>query len=240
MKAMIFAAGLGTRLLPLTKDKPKALVEVNGISILEILIKKLIQFNFNEIIINVHHFATQIIDFVKSRNNFGIRIDFSNETEKLLDTGGGLKKAAWFFNDQQPFLVHNVDIISNIDLGELIEIHKNNGALATLCVKKRQSTRYFLFDKDNLLCGWKNTKTNKQILTNSNIINPVEMAFSGIQVINPKIFNLIEENGVFSIIDLYLRLSKNYKILGYCHDENILDLGKPENLKKANKHINFL
>ena len=233
---MILAAGLGTRLFPLTADKPKALVEVQGIPMLEVLIKKLIRFNFTEVIINVYHYPGQIVDFIKSKNYFGIRIEFSDESGKLLDTGGGLKKAAWFFNDEKPFLVHNVDILSNIDLNGLNQFHEKNGTLATVCVKKRQSSRYFLFDKDNLLCGWKNIKTGEQILTKTNVPSPVELAFSGIHIISPQIFGMIEENGIFSIIDLYLRLSKNNGIIGYRHDDDYLfDLGKIENLEKAVK-----
>ena len=144
MKAMIFAAGLGTRLKPLTNDKPKALVTVNGTTLLELTINKLIQHGFNEIIINIHYFGNQIIDFLKSKNNFNISITISDESELLLDTGGGLKKTAYFFNDNKPFLVHNVDIVSEINLTELYAQHLQSDAIATLAVKNRKSSRYFI------------------------------------------------------------------------------------------------
>src|SRR5690606_32019928 len=154
MKAMIFAAGMGTRLKPLTDTIPKALVPVGGKPLLQHIIEKLKRFGFNEIIINIHHFGQQIIDFVQENNSFDIRIEFSDEREQLLDTGGGIKKAAWFFDDNKPFLVHNVDILSNIDLQELYHFHLKNNTIATLLCSIRQTSRYLLFDTDNHLRGW--------------------------------------------------------------------------------------
>ena len=150
MKAMIFAAGLGTRLYPITQSTPKALIKVKNIPLIEIVIRRLMMFGYNEIIINIHHHADQIEQFVQSKNDFGIRIAFSDERDKLLDTGGGLKKASWFFDDGKPFLVHNVDVISDIDLGQLMERHIASKALATLAVKTRPSSRYLLFNQPKL------------------------------------------------------------------------------------------
>ena len=159
MKAMIFAAGLGTRLRPLTNDRPKALVEVKGTPLLEITIKRLIHFGVREIIINVHHFADKIEAFLKKNKNFGIRIVTSHETERPLETGGGLKKAAWFFNDGQPFIVCNADILSDIDLKKMYEMHCKSDAISTFAIQKRDTSRYMLHDTEGVLCGWLNTKT---------------------------------------------------------------------------------
>lgn len=238
MKAMIFAAGLGTRLKPVTNYGPKALVEVNDLPLIEHVIIKLKAAGITEIIVNVHHFADQIIDFLKSRNNFDISMAISDETDQLLDTGGGLQKAKWFFDNNEPFIVYNTDIISNIDLKELIQFHKNSNSVATLAVKNRETSRYFLFNNQNLLCGWENKKTGEQkISRNEESLN--SFAFSGIQVINPEIFELITETGKFSITDLYLRLAKTNNISGFQHNESFwVDLGKLEDFKEAVRLIN--
>ncbi len=235
MKAMIFAAGLGTRLQPLTNDKPKALVQVNGKTLLETAINKIIHAGINEIIINVHHFAQQVTDFVNENDKFGIDIHFSDESEELLDTGGGLKKASWFLKGGEPFLVYNVDILSDIDLRHLINHHKKNEALVTLAVRKRQTSRYLLFDRGFALCGWQNAKTGeKKIPVAKPDLKP--FAFSGIHIIEPAIFDLMTESGRFSIIDVYLKLAKEHRILGYDHSRTRwLDLGRVENLKEAEK-----
>ena len=233
MKAMIFAAGLGTRLQPFTNNKPKALVEVNGQTLLETAIKKIIRAGINEMIINVHHFAQQIIDFVNVNGNFGIDIHFSDESGQLLDTGGGLKKASWFLKGGEPFLVYNVDILSDIDLRHLINYHKENKVLVTLAVRDRKTSRYLLFDNDFTLCGWQNVKTGEKKIARDKP-GLIPFAFSGIHIIEPAIFNLITETGRFSIIDVYLKLAKEYRILGYDHSlTQWLDLGRTENLKEA-------
>ncbi|MBI5217508.1 MAG: nucleotidyltransferase family protein [Bacteroidia bacterium] len=238
MKAMIFAAGLGTRLKPLTDAKPKALIEINGIPLLEIVINKLISYGFNKIIINVHHFPYHIIDFLKKKKNFNIHIEISDESGQLLDTGGGLRKACWFLQDKHPVLIHNVDVFSDIDLTNLYEAHINSGALATLAVRSRRSSRYFLFDEDLTLCGWENVKTGDREITKFTGAELTPMAFSGIQILSPAFFDNITENGVFSIVATYLRLSANHKIHAYIHDNSFwLDLGKPENLKKAEAYL---
>ena len=239
MKAMILAAGLGTRLRPLTNSKPKALIEINKIPLLEIVIKRLKLYDFNEIIINVHHFADQIIGFLKEKNNFSIDIRVSDETDLLLSTGGGLKKASWFFNDNKPFLIHNVDILSDINLKQFYEAHINSEALATLAVRNRQSSRYLLFDNDNNLCGWKNTKTNDVKIAKQSKSDLIPLAFSGLHIINPSIFDLMPEQCVFSMIDVYLNLAANYSIKEFNHDSSMwIDIGTKESLIGAGKILN--
>ncbi len=235
MKAMIFAAGLGTRLLPLTNKIPKALVTINGKPAIEWLLMRLIKTGITQIIINVHHFADKVIDFINQNHSFGIDISFSDEREMLLDTGGGLKKAAWFFDDNQPFLVHNADILSNINITEMLAFHKQNKALATLFIQKRITSRYLIFDEEKQLTGWKNTKTSEVILARKNATNTEDFAFNGIQIIEPGIFTLMQQEGKFSIIETYLQLAKSHRIFGY-DPKNIswMDIGKAENLPQAN------
>lgn len=234
MKAMIFAAGLGTRLRPYTETMPKALVPVAGIPMLEILIKHLQKNGINDILINVHHFAGQVIEFLKQNNNFGANISISNEDDFLLDTGGGLKKAAWFFNDKQPFLVQNVDVISDVNYMEMLGFHNSNKALATLAVCNRSTSRYFLFDKQMQLCGWENTKTEELKMARPGSENLARFAFSGIHIIDPAIFNFMDKDGKFSIVDTYLELASTNKIIGFEHNsENWVDMGKPEELTRA-------
>ncbi|MCX7798598.1 MAG: nucleotidyltransferase family protein [Melioribacter sp.] len=238
MKAFILAAGLGTRLKPLTDYKPKALIELNGIPLLEITIKKLLKFGFNDIIINLHHYAEQIINFLERKNFFNAKIEFSYEKDLLLDTGGGLKKASYFFDDKKPFLIHNVDVLTNINLLDLYEYHENKNAIATLAVQKRNSSRYFLFDEDNNLCGWKNCKTGKIILVRKPLGKILEYAFSGIHIVSPKIFKYFPEKDVFSIVDFYLTVASKERITYYEHSNSIFfDLGKKENLTLAEKFL---
>jgi len=239
MKAFILAAGLGTRLKPLTDNKPKALVEVNGVTLLEHLIVKLKKLEVNEIIVNIHHYAEQVKEFLMKKNNFNIRIEISDESEQLLDTGGGLKKAAWFFDDNKPFLVHNVDVLSNIDLNLLYQSHVQSGSLAMLAVKDRNTSRYLLFNENNELCGWENSSTGKILYHSNNTQQLTALAFSGVQVVSPQIFDLISETGKFSLTDLYIRLSSNNKIAAFRHDKDFwLDLGKPESIKAAETYVN--
>ncbi len=237
MKAMIFAAGKGTRLRPLTHNTPKALVKINRTPIIERVILKLISFGISEIIINVHYLSEQIITFLESKNYFGIKIIISDESNQLLDTGGGLKKASYFFNDNQPFILHNTDVISNIDLASMLDVHKQNNALATLAVRDRNSSRHFLFNQNNELCGWRNSKTKDQIISKySN--NYKALAFSGIHIISPKIFDYIDQNGAFSIVNTYLKLSKHNLIQAYQHDKDYwFDIGTIENLKTTEQYL---
>lgn len=239
---MIFAAGLGTRLRPLTNNKPKALVELNGKPFLQRNIEYVKSYGFDELIINVHHFADQIIDFLKSNDNFGVKIVISDERGELLETGGGLKKAAPFFDDNQPFLVINSDILTDLNLSDFYNYHIQQKALATLAVRKRQSSRYLLFNPFNRLSGWYNTKTKESIFTSnvtSDNSNLRSYAFSGIHIIEPKIFPLIKETTKFSIIKPYLYLASQHKINGYLHDHSIwMDLGSVDKLKKAENLLN--
>jgi NDP-sugar pyrophosphorylase family protein len=238
MRAMILAAGLGTRLKPLTDSTPKALIKIKEYTLLELQIKRLTAEGFNEIIINVHHFADKIKEYLRQNNFFNCSIEFSDESKKLLDTGGGLKKAAHFFSDKKPFLVYNVDILSNIDLNKLMEAHLSSSSIATLAVQDRNSSRKFLFNDEMILSGWLNEKSGKKILANDNQLKLLPRAFSGIQILDPKIFNYFPDKDVFSLVDLYLTTAKNEKIFGCLHNrDEWIDLGKIENLNEAEKLI---
>ena len=234
MKAMVLAAGLGTRLRPLTADRPKALVEVAGRTMLEITLSRLRAFGIREVIVNVHHFADLVLEYLKSKNNFGMHIEISRE-EELLDTGGGLKKAAWFLEGgEEPFILHNVDVVSSIDLSVMIRLHAERDALATLAVQDRQTSRYLLFDERLELCGRQSTREQKLEMVRPSP-KPQKLAFSGIHVISPRIFQMMIKDDVFSIIDFYLQLAgRGHRILAFRADEYYWrDLGKPENVAQA-------
>lgn len=240
MKALIFAAGLGTRLKPLTDTMPKALVPIDGKPLLEHVILKLKAAGFNQIIVNVHHFPDQIIEFLKSKNNFDLRIEISDERDKLLDTGGGVKNAKWFFDDGKPFLVHNVDILSNIDLQSLYQQHLETSPLATLVVSERDTFRYFLFDEEARLKGWINEKTGEvrpDHLTHTELYN--KLAFSGIQVLSPDVYKLMDHfPDHFSIVDFYLRNAAQQKIKAYVpHALKMIDVGKLNVLTEAEQFV---
>ena len=259
MKAMVLAAGLGTRLRPLTDDRPKALVEVGGKTLLEITLARLRRAGVREVIVNVHHFADKVADFLK-QHDFGMRVEISREDGELLDTGGGLKKAGWFFMEtpDQPFLLHNVDVISDIDLPRMAAEHSRSGALATLAVQPRKTSRTLLFDGDGLLCGRRTGDGAPEIVgapsqtercgpavpagrTGDTPVPHVDLAgleplaFAGIHVISPRIFSLMSETGVFPIVPCYLRLAgAGEKIAAFRADPyRWRDLGRPEDLKKA-------
>lgn len=237
MKTMILAAGLGTRLKPYTDDKPKALVQIGEYTLLEHTIFKLRENGFDEIVVNTHHFSQMVKDFLNS-HDFGVKIFISDETERLLDTGGGILKAANFLNGEEPFLVHNVDILTDIDLRLLYQSHSNTAAIATLAVSKRESSRVFLFNDELKLSGWKNNLTGKIIIPDSSRHPLTEYAFSGIHVISPEIFNLINSKGPFSIIDAYLSLCSKYDINGYDVGNNfVIDVGKPHNIPMAEEFL---
>ena len=239
MKAMIFAAGLGTRLKPFTDTMPKALVPVSGKPLLEHVILKLKSAGFDEVVINVHHFADQIIRFVEENDYFGIHIVFSDERDLLLDTGGGIKKARFFLDGNEPFLVHNVDILSNVDLKELYQAHSLSD-LATMVVSERSTSRYLLFDEGNKLHGWTNISTNEIKPKDLTDISELKrLAYSGIQVISPAIFKLMDNYAEkFSIIDFYMDNVKSSAIKGY-EPQNLkmLDVGKVDVLDKAEQFI---
>jgi NDP-sugar pyrophosphorylase family protein len=233
MKAMILAAGLGTRLKPFTGQMPKALVTVGGRPMLEILIRRLMAQGIREMIINVHHFADQVIDYLAKNQNFGAGITISRE-EMLLETGGGLKKASWFFGDGQPFLMHNVDVISDLNFSEMREQHLRSGALATLAVTRRTTSRCFLFDADLNLRGWMNASTGEQRLTTTESVGLQPLAFSGVQLISPEFFDFFPAASRFPIIETYLDAARQRTIKGFVHDaQNWLDMGKPDELGKA-------
>ncbi len=239
MKAMIFAAGLGTRLKPLTDHMPKALVPVAGKPMLEHVIEKLKASGVNEVVINVHHFANQIIDFLKAKDNFGIRIWISDETDELLDTGGGIQKASSYLNE--PFLVHNADILSNVDLKALYDYHLTSGNDATLLVSPRKTVRHLLFDENDRLCGWVN-KDTLQTKPEGFVYQPEsqkELAFGGIHVISPSLFQYMKDwKGKFSIMDFYLQTCRKARLGGYVkNDLQLIDIGKPETLAQAEAFI---
>lgn len=234
MKAMILAAGLGTRLRPLTDTRPKALIDVHGRPLLEHVLLQLIEAGVREVIINVHHFPEQIEGFLESRQNFGIRIELSHEPQ-LLGTGGGLKKAAPFFDDGQPFFLHNVDILSNIDLKAMYRFHRQHDALATLAVMQRSGTRFLLFDEAGRLCGWQSGE--KERLARKTAHSPHALAFCGVHVISPALFERMTETGAFSIIDTYVRLAAEHApILAFRADGATWhDVGRLKDLEALRK-----
>lgn len=240
MKAMVLAAGLGTRLHPLTDDRPKALMEIEGRTLLEITLSRLRVFGVREVIVNIHHFADMIVEYLATSQNFGMRIEISRE-DALLDTGGGLKQAAWFFlkeNRDEPFLLHNVDVLSNIDLSRMVQFHSQQKALATLAVQERQSSRYLLFDQQGRLCGRRFEHGNRTELARP--AEPLQaLAFCGIHVISPRLLPRITEAGVFSIIETYLRLAAQHeRIQTFRADESYWrDLGTIESLQQAETDI---
>jgi NDP-sugar pyrophosphorylase family protein len=246
MKAMILAAGLGTRLRPLTDDRPKALVTVAGRTLLELTLSRLRNFGVNEVILNVHHFADMIVDYLAANQNFGMRIEISRE-DVLLDTGGGLKKAARFFlenrgSKDEPFLVHNVDVLSTIDLAQMLRFHNEHSALATLAIQQRDTSRHLLFNEQGQLCGRRigpgtgaGAETERAMPAQQ--VN--SLAFCGIHVLSPRIFANLNEQGVFSVIPAYLRLaSQGESILAFRADEYYWrDLGRPENIAEAERDL---
>ena len=242
MKAMVLAAGLGTRLRPLTNDRPKALVEVGGRTLLEITLSRLREFGIREVIVNVHHFGDMVVEYLKKNDNFGMRIEVSRE-EELLDTGGGLKKAAWFFledsaESDEPFILHNVDVISTIDLGRMAQFHTEHQALATLAVQERETSRYLLFDEHMQLCGRRAGRDGVPELVRS-CQQAEALGFSGVHVLSPRLLSMMTEDGAFSIIPAYLRLAaQGENILGFRADEYYWrDLGRPENVARTERDV---
>jgi NDP-sugar pyrophosphorylase family protein len=239
MRAMVLAAGLGTRLRPLTDDRPKALVEINGRSLLEIAVARLRYFGIHQVIVNAHHFADRITEYLRARENFGMEIEISRE-EVLLDTGGGLKQAAHFFLDgggDEPFLVHNVDVLSSIDLRRMIERHRERQALATLAVQHRATSRPLLFDDNFHLVGRHSRGAEPEMFRPAS--HAQAAAFCGIHVISPRIFSLMSEEGVFPIVPVYLRLAgEGERVFGFPADEYYCrDLGTREGLEQAGRDL---
>jgi NDP-sugar pyrophosphorylase family protein len=239
---MILAAGLGTRLRPLTDDRPKALVEIDGRTMLEIALSRLRSFGVREVIVNVHHFADMIVEYLKAHDNFGMRIEVSRE-DVLLDTGGGLKKAASFFVEnssraEEPFILHNVDVISTIDLGWMVEFHFKSQALATLAVQERKTSRYLLFDEKLQLCGRRVGNSNSELVRSSptqSVQQEQALAFCGIHIISPRLLAMMSEEGAFPIISSYLRLAVQGEIIQAFRADKYYwrDLGTPENVAQA-------
>jgi len=236
MKALIFAAGKGTRLKPYTDHHPKALAKVNGVPLLERNIKYLQSFGINDFVINVHHFGNQIVDFLKVNNNFNAKIEISDESEELLETGGGLVFAKRFLDHGEDFIILNADILTEININELADYHRKMKDFATLAVSDRESSRKLLFNDDFVLRGWLNVQTGEQRLAEFNKgFKPY--AFSGLHCINPVIFNKIKRKGKFSVMEEYLDLMQTEQIHGFLHDSILIDVGRPESVIEAEKYF---
>ena len=236
---MIFSAGLGTRFQPWTNTHPKALALVNGKSLLQRNVEYLQQYGIRDVIVNVHHFADQVIDAIEKNKGWGSNITISDERNELLETGGGLVKAKDFFSPDEPFITINVDILTNLNLHMLIEFHKQHKPLISFGVTDRKTSRYFLFDENNRLCGWRNTKTGEEKISlpsppGEGLGVRLQKAYSCLVIFQPQIFSLIQFTGKFSLTDVYLELAAKHIILGYDHSgDKLVDVGKPESITIA-------
>jgi N-acetyl-alpha-D-muramate 1-phosphate uridylyltransferase len=239
IRAMLFAAGLGTRLKPFTEKHPKALAPVNGKPLLQRNIEYFKKYGVRDFIINTHHFADQIDSFLKQHNNFNVNISLSFEAGEPLETGGGLKHASWFFADQDfPFFVMNADILTDLNLGDILSYHNRHKPLATLAVTNRKSSRNFLFNDEMILCGWINNTTGETRIARPSEKKLQPYAFTCVHVIEPAILLLINQKGKFSIIDTYLDLARNYDIRGYVHNQDcVIDVGRTESIIEAEKYF---
>ena len=238
MKALILAAGLGTRLMPLTATLPKALVSIRGVTLLEMTIRRLAREGFTDLIVNVHHHAGQVVGFLEKHPFQNVNIAISDESGQLLDTGGAIFKARWFLDGKEPFLVHNVDVISTISLKDMLAGHRERAGLATLAVIDRMTRRYLIFDDALKLRGWTDTSTGEVRWAGKPLENKRLLAFSGIHFIEPEIFNLVENEGAFSIIDTYLSLAGTKSIYGFHQSGGSwIDLGKPAQLELASQFL---
>ena len=233
--AMIFSAGLGTRFKPWTDKHPKALALVNGKSLLQKNIEYLQQYGITNVVVNLHHFPEQVIDAIKKNNGWGSNITISDETDELLETGGGLQKAKKFLDKGQPFVTINVDILTELNLFDLFEFHKKNQPLISFAVTDRNTSRYFLFDENNRLCGWRNKKSGEEkIVIDKPVL--VEKAYSCVVIFEPQIFSLMPYTGKFSLVDVYLSLAPHQLILGFDHSgDRLVDVGKPDSIAVAEK-----
>lgn len=233
MKAMIFAAGLGTRFKPWTDKHPKALALVNGKSLLQRNVEYLQQYNITDVVVNVHHFSDQVIDAIKKNNGWGSHISISDETDEVLETGGGLLKAKNLLQNEEPFITLNADFLTNLNINSLLAFHKNKQALISFGITNRKTSRNFLFDEDDRLCGWRNNATGQEKITVPKN-NLKEMAYSCVVVFNPQIFELIPQRGKFSLVDTYLSLAAEHPIYGFDHTgDKLVDVGKPESVAVA-------
>jgi NDP-sugar pyrophosphorylase family protein len=237
MKAFILAAGIGTRLKPFTDTIPKALVPVAGMPMLEIVIRRLAASGFTSLLINVHHFAGQVTEFVDKNHSFGLDISFSDESDLLLDTGGAIRKAAAFFANED-FLVHNVDILTNMDYHSLMDAHAGSGALATLAVKERPTTRNLLVDKNNRLCGWEHPAKKIRIITTETTKGLKYTAFSGVYILSPQIFNHFPDEEVFGFMPWILELAGAHKVLTWDQGEAFwFEAGRTESVEEAGRML---
>jgi len=239
VKAFILAAGLGTRLRPLTNTNPKALVELNGKPLLQIIIEKFVSDGINEIVVNVHHHSEKVKEFLFANNNFGAVIHISDESDKLLDTGGAIKKASSLLGNE-PFILHNVDIVSDLDLNKLISSHKQADTEVTLVLRKSVSSRYFLFDEKMFFCGWGDKSKGAEIIKRGSRENLKAYGFAGIHLIEPSVFKYFPSDEIFSVIDFYLNICNEVNIKGFLPELKYwFDLGSIEKLKEAEKTITF-
>lgn len=234
-QAMIFAAGRGTRLKPVTDSTPKALVRVGSKTMFDHVAEKLLKAGAQQLVVNVHHLGGLIIEHIRKHYS-GVPVYISYEPDELLETGGGLKKAAHLLMPELPVIVHNVDVLSDIDFDSMLEHHMANNALATLAVRKRETARYFLFDASNRLHGWENTQTGKQLIPFPSETPLIRKAFSGIHVVEQQLFNSFPSENRFPMVDLYLKLCAEEKIIGFDHTAGYwTDIGKPEELAAADR-----
>lgn len=237
MKAMIFAAGVGSRLKPITDSTPKALVKVGGKTLLQRAVESLMQSGISEMVVNVHHFSPMVKSYLDANNNFGANIHISDETDCLLDTGGGLIKARSYFNPDDTILALNVDVVSNIDYIKMLSYHRENNALATLAVRNRKSGRYFLFDRELLLSGWKNARTNQKVMMCERD-EMTALAFSGIQILSPGFFDYAPQKEVFGLVEWYLDAAKSNRIKAFVHDSDYwFDAGTVEKINSIEKFL---
>lgn len=240
MKGMILTAGLGTRLKPLTDKTPKPLLNVGAHNMLDLCVAFLLKHGVNELIINVHHLADQLMEYVAQKRWEGLKIEISDETNELMNTGGGLNKASWFFDGEKDFVLMASDVLTDLNLSAMIDKHVNSKSLVTLAVKERKTSRDLLFDSMGLLAGWKNNQTGETKSVPGKIGSKA-LGFSGIHVINTLLFNKFIETGGFSIIDAYLRLAEFEKIMAYDHsDGKWMEFGRIENIENAVKNPDFI
>ena len=240
MKALILAAGTGTRLKPLTDTIPKALVEIGGYSMLEIVIRQLSGAGIRSIIINTHHFPDQIREFIRAKQSFGLDISFSDESELLLDTGGAIKKATGHFENEECFLVHNVDILTNLNYQDLITHHRKSGSLATLAVMDRPTTRHLLVDRNGILCGWEYAERHVRIITRDSVKGLAYTAFSGVYVMSPQLLKMFPDETVFGFMPWILDLASTGKIQTWDHSGSIwYEAGRTESVRKASDELSF-
>jgi MurNAc alpha-1-phosphate uridylyltransferase len=234
-KAMIFAAGLGTRFKPWTDNHPKALALVNGKPLLQHNIEYLQKYGITDVVVNIHHFPQQIIDAIQQNNGWGSNIIISDETNEVLETGGGLLKAKDLLQNGEPFVTLNADFLTDLNINDLIKFHKEKRSLISFGITSRKTSRYFLFDEDNRLCGWRNVNTGEEKIPIPKD-NLKQMAYSCVVIFQPEIFDLIPQRGKFSLVETYLSLAAEYPIYGYDHTgDKLVDVGKPESVAIAEK-----